>query len=294
VNIVWPVEEAYYPKEPDESKVFTYIQQTLKDGTSVANTLWSVGYYGNTWLWQWVLVMFILLFLLMEGPMLSRRVVEIFGPSEEAQAKAVETLSEMAGAIRTFLVWRTLVNFGLAVVVGLVYQWVFHLRQPWTWALLTAVVCYVPYLGPIFAGIPPVIDAFVSSPSPWYALGLIAFYIAIVTLEGYVIVPVVMGRRVELNATTVMLACMFWELVWGLPGLFLAMPLMAAVKAICAHVPGWRPWANLMGTEKSAPPPEKSRPIIEISKTADDTQIITSAEAESLAARREADAPEIS
>ena len=40
-----------------------------------------------------------------------------------------------------------------------------------------------------------------------------------------------------MNATTVMLACLFWELVWGSPGLFLAMPLMAAVKAICYHVP---------------------------------------------------------
>src|ERR1051325_4290654 len=57
-----------------------------------------------------------------------------------------------------------------------------------------------------------------------------------------------MGRSMELNATTVMLACLFWELVWGTLGLFLAMPLMAALKAICYHVPGWRPWANLMST----------------------------------------------
>ena len=43
-----------------------------------------------------------------------------------------------------------------------------------------------------------------------------------------------------------MLACLFWDLVWGTPGLFLAMPLMAAIKAICYHVPDMRPWANLM------------------------------------------------
>jgi hypothetical protein len=53
-----------------------------------------------------------------------------------------------------------------------------------------------------------------------------------------------------------MLACLFWDLVWGTPGLFLAMPLMAALKSICEHVPGWQPWANLMSaSEKDVPVP---------------------------------------
>jgi hypothetical protein len=71
----------------------------------------------------------------------------------------------------------------------------------------------------------------------------------------------------EMNATTVMLACLFWELVWGIVGLFLAMPLMAAIKAICFHVPGWRPWANLMSItelDPEPPPLENSRPDLEI------------------------------
>src|SRR5260370_30082973 len=55
----------------------------------------------------------------------------------------------------------------------------------------------------------------------------------------------------------VVLAGLFWELVWGTLGLFLAMPLMAAMKAICYHVPGWRPWANLMSTGV-----EEHRPVI--------------------------------
>src|SRR5207248_4664604 len=112
---------------------------------------------------------------------------------------------------------------------------------------------------------PPLLDSFLYSPSPYFALGVLVFYAAVITLEGYVLVPVVMGRSMELNATTVILACLFWELVWGLPGLFLAMPLMAAVKAIFAHVPAWRPWANLMGTDKPELALEKTRaPVKEL------------------------------
>jgi predicted PurR-regulated permease PerM len=284
VEMIYPPDKEYFPIDPEQSKAFLYIQQTLENGIYIANALWNTVSYSIGYVWQWILVMFILLFLLVDGRMLSRRVVEIFGPSREAETMALETLTEMARAVRTFLVWRTLINFGLGIVVGLTYQWVFHLSQPWTWALLTAVACYVPYLGPIFAGVPPLFDAFLNSPSPYYALGVLAFYAAVITLEGYVLVPVVMGRSMELNATTVILACLFWELVWGLPGLFLAMPLMAGVKAICAHVPAWRPWANLMGTEKAELALGKARPPVK--ELLEDTQLMTAEEAEAIAARK--------
>jgi predicted PurR-regulated permease PerM len=250
-----PVDNEYFPPEASQSTLFQGVRTALDPhaGNNIIVPL--LGYvlgYGGSWVWQWVLVMFLLLFLLLEGPMLSRRLVEIFGPSPQVQAKVVAALADMAAQVRTCLVWRTLVNIGLAVVLGLVYRYVVGLHQPWTWAVLTAVLCYIPYLGPIAAGVLPVLDAFLTLPNPAYAVGVLGFYVLVITLEGYVIVPVVMGRPMALNATTVLLACLFWELVWGTPGLFLAMPLMAAVKAICRHVPGWQAWANLMSTSTPA------------------------------------------
>jgi len=215
-----------------------------------------LAWYANNWLWQAILILFLLLFLLMEGPILTRRLVEIFGPSQEAQSRAVVVLGAMAHHVRTYLVWRTIINLALAVLVGMVYQGL-HLRQAWTWAFLTGVGCYVPYLGPIAAGVPPILDAFLSA-GPQQALAVLLFYTIVMVLEGYVIVPVVMGRRIELNATTVMLSCLFWERIWGLPGLFLAMPVMAGIKAVCATVPGWEPWANLMSTRVPLAPPRAS------------------------------------
>jgi predicted PurR-regulated permease PerM len=238
-------DDPYWPKNVEDSQAFRYVQETiLKNITTVLAT---VGYYGNNWIWHWVLIMFFLLFFLVEGRMLTRRAVELLGTTEVVQSTAGAALAEMAHQVRSFLLWRTLVNVILGGAVGIFYYFL-GLHEWFTWALLTAVLCYVPYLGPIAAGIPPIIDAFFSCPSPWYALIVLAVYIAMVTVEGYIIVPVIMGRSMEMNATTVMLACLFWELVWGLPGLFLAMPLMAALKAVCAHMEELRPWANLMST----------------------------------------------
>jgi len=71
-------------------------------------------------------------------------------------------------------------------VVGLVYQ-AMGLHQAWTWALLVAILNYIPYLGPIIAGIPPILDAFVHV-GPLASVGVVVFFTALVTVEGYLIV----------------------------------------------------------------------------------------------------------
>jgi len=244
--------DSVLPEDAENSRLFDQVRKTLQ-GEYVTQLLLHLLNDLRSWLLQWVLILFILLFLLMEGRMLTRRLVEIFGPSPEATLKAQEALRQMAHSVRSYLIWRTIVNFGLGLVLGLVYHGA-GLQHAWLWALLAAILCYIPYIGTIIAGFPPVIDAFVNM-GPGWAIGILIFYVAVVTFEGYIIVPVVMGRSVSINATTVMLGCLFWSLVWGTPGLFLAMPLLAALKAICEQVPGWQPWANLMSNDDSIKPP---------------------------------------
>jgi predicted PurR-regulated permease PerM len=199
---------------------------------------------------QTLLILFLILFILIEGDMLIHRTAAIFGSSSDPDFKAARgALSDMARHIRSYIVWRTVINLGMVLVLGLLYKGL-GLRQPWTWAILAGILTFVPYIGPVLAGIPAILDAFVYSPGGGMAVFiLLIVYAIILILEGYVVFPLVIGRHMEMNATTVMLACVFWWFVWGEIGLFLALPLMAGIKAICYHVPGWRPWANLMGME---------------------------------------------
>jgi predicted PurR-regulated permease PerM len=255
----WPLDEGYFPEDPiveNTLEIKPGVFKTIHEALSGQALIKDVSVAGLTFLWQSILIMFILLFLLLEGKMLTRRVVEIFGPTAAVQSKAVEALKDMAGQVRSYLVWRTIINFGMAFGLGVVYH-LSGLRMAWAWCLLTAVLWYIPYLGPIAAGLPPVIDSFVSCPSPWASVFLLVFYIVVVVIEGYLVFPLVLGRSMEMNATTVMLACLFWEVVWGPVGLFLAMPLMGAIKAVCAHVPDWEAWANLMSDQEK---PERERP----------------------------------
>lgn len=253
----WPLDEHYFPEEAEKSALMSYLRNALdpRNPQFVLDTLEKVVSLGGYWLWQSILIMFILFFLLLEGRTLSRRIMEIFGPSPEHQERVSVALADMGMQVRTFLVWRTIINFAMAIIFGVVYQ-LLGLNQAWLWALLTSILLYVPYLGPILAGAPPILDAFLTCESPWVALWLFVFYVTFVTIEGYFIVPLVMGRSMDLNATTVMLSCLYWELVWGPAGLLLAMPVMAAAKTICAYVPEWRGLANLMDTREG--PSEES------------------------------------
>jgi predicted PurR-regulated permease PerM len=249
-KVVAPLETVnrVLPQDPDSSNVYNYTRQLLEGGY-MTNQLINLSKIAGSWLLQSVIILFILLFLLLEGQFLADRIKDIFGKNTVTQGQVARALAGVAEAIQSYLVWRTLVNVGLGLFLGLVYS-LLGLNQPWTWALFTAVLCYVPYIGTIIAGIPPILDALIHV-SPVTALIILVMYTVVVTVEGYLIVPLVMGRSMDLNATTVMIACLFWDLVWGIPGLFLAMPIMAGIRAVCLHTPGLRPWAHLMSTERS-------------------------------------------
>ncbi|HSQ54405.1 MAG TPA: AI-2E family transporter [Gemmata sp.] len=238
------------PPNPDDSNVYRTVKEFFT-GPKVSDALIAVIKVAGVYLWQSILIMFLTLFLLLEGQMLADKTRAIFGPSAITQERITRALAEMAEAIRTYLVWRTIINLLLALFLGLIYYSA-HLKYWYLWALLVAVLSYVPYLGTIAAGIPPILDALMFV-DPFTALLIGVIYIGVVTFEGYIIVPWVMGRSMDLNATTVILACLFWELLWGLSGLFLAMPIMAALKAICMQVDGWQGWGDLMSSGPAKP-----------------------------------------
>jgi predicted PurR-regulated permease PerM len=99
----------------------------------------------------------------------------------------------------------------------------------------------------------PVLVTLSQSESIGDALIVAAVYLAVVTIEGYVITPYVLGRSLDLNGTTVLLACLFWGFLWGLVGLILAIPITVSVKLIFQHVPELNRWAELMSRDWQTP-----------------------------------------
>jgi predicted PurR-regulated permease PerM len=73
-----------------------------------------------------------------------------------------------------------------------------------------------------------------------------AVYLAFATLEGNFITPWVMGRSLTLNPVLILLSLIFWGWLWGIPGIILAVPMLAAFKIFCTHVEGMEPIAEFL------------------------------------------------
>jgi AI-2 transport protein TqsA len=235
--------------DPNQSLIFGWLnKQFSMEGTLLPTLIFSTFEVSMITL----IVLFLMLFLWMDGEMLASRLAELFGPRTGPYFSATyRALEEMAKQVRNYIVWRTVINLAIVIILGIVYSGM-GLKQPWTNAIFAGVMGYIPYIGHVVGCIPAVLDGFVNV-NLVIVLWILIVYGVLLLIEGYVIFPLVVGRHMEMNATTVILACLFWQLVWGNIGLFLAMPLTAGIKAICANVTLLRPWANLMGQHEIMP-----------------------------------------
>ncbi|MGH7935722.1 MAG: AI-2E family transporter, partial [Chthoniobacterales bacterium] len=88
--------------------------------------------------------------------------------------------------------------------------------------------------------------AVLSFNSIGYALIFPTCYFVLASLEGNFITPLVMGRSLTLNPVLVLLSLMFWGWLWGIVGVILAVPILAAFKIFCAHIEPMEPLAEFL------------------------------------------------
>lgn len=115
-------------------------------------------------------------------------------------------------------------------------------------AVLAAVLNLIPYIGMIIATLLPMVIA-LATLEPTAALWVLGLYAFVQFLDNNFIVPNVVGSRVELNALVSILAVMAGGALWGVPGMFLAIPLTAMLKVIFDRVPSLEPFGYLLGED---------------------------------------------
>lgn len=204
------------------------------------------------WVAQGLMILILVLFLLAESEMLMPKAIRFFTP-EPGDARAAERAFEaLIREIRKYLVARTLINIGLGVIMAVALQ-LLKVRYPWALGAIAGVATFIPYVGQIVAGSLAVLVALGQSGSISDALIVAAVYIAVVGVEGYVVTPWILGRSLDLNGTTVLIACLVWGYLWGLMGLMLAMPITVSMKLVFQHVPSLHRWAELMSLDWKTP-----------------------------------------
>jgi predicted PurR-regulated permease PerM len=124
---------------------------------------------------------------------------------------------------------------------------VLGLRYAWLVGPLAAFLSMIPYAGVAFGVLPPLLIALVQfdSMGPFISIALTVVFVHFIAVN--VLTPPLVGHRVKLNALTVTISMMFWGWLWGAIGLVLAIPITAAVKAVCDNVERLKPYGDWMG-----------------------------------------------
>ncbi len=201
----------------------------------------------RSFLGQALTLVIVLFFLLIDGDALLRRFVEILpGLSEKKRAVSIATAVERN--ISGYLATITLMNLLVGVANGL-SVWAFGLPDPLLWGTAAFLLNYVPILGPLTGVVIFFFVGLFSFSNALWALAPAGVYLLIHIMEGETVTPMLLARRFTLNPLLVIMALMFWDWLWGVPGALLAVPLLAVFKILCDNIEALTPVGHLLGAE---------------------------------------------
>jgi predicted PurR-regulated permease PerM len=191
-----------------------------------------------------VLTLILFYFLLAQHGVFTAKVVKLL-PTLSDKKRAVAILNDIEAHVSRYLFTVTIINVCLGVAVGATVG-VLGLRNPVMWGAMVTALNFVPYLGALTGIVCMTIGAVLSFESFSYALIFPAVYLFFGTLEGNFITPWVMGRSLTLNPVLILLSIAFWGWMWGIPGIIVAVPILAAFKIFCSHVEQMAPLAEFL------------------------------------------------
>jgi len=129
-------------------------------------------------------------------------------------------------------------------------------------ALFFAIVCglleIVPFLGNLVGNLIAVLAVLAQGGDGRMVLGILGVYIVVQFLQTYILEPLIVGQQVNINPLFTIMALVAGELLWGVAGMALAIPVIGIVKIICDHIPALQPWGMVLGPAR----PRKDRRVL--------------------------------
>ncbi|MCX6248236.1 MAG: AI-2E family transporter [Bacteroidetes bacterium] len=165
---------------------------------------------------------------------------------EEHQGKVGEMISKTKSVIQRYLVGLAIeavlvaiMNSAGLLILGIDYAILL--------GILGAFLNVIPYIGGIVAVALPMMIAIATKESAWYAVYVLAVYYFIQLIDNNFIVPKIVASKVKINALFSIIVVLAGNALWGIPGMFLSLPLLAIVKLICDNIEPLKPWGFLLG-----------------------------------------------
>jgi predicted PurR-regulated permease PerM len=183
-----------------------------------------------------VTIVILTLFLLSGGPPMLARMTSAFA-SDLKSAHILSVIEKVRSEVGRFYATTALINVGLGLVTGFVMM-LCGMPNPFLWGTMAAFLNFIPYAGATTTLVVLTIVAIISFDGLGHVVAVAGSYLAIATIEGQFVQPLLVGRRLQLNPMLVFLALWLGGCFWGIAGIILATPTLAALKVVASHAAG--------------------------------------------------------
>ena len=166
------------------------------------------------------------------------------------QTEVGHVITSAAKVSQQYLLGLSKMIFCLWVMYGIGFG-ILGLKSALFFAILCGLLEAVPYVGNLTGSLLTLLVAALHGASPSVLGGIVLVYGLVQVIQGWVLEPLILGAHVKINGLFTILALVLGELLWGIPGIVLAIPITAIFKIICDHIEPLKPYGFLIGGTKS-------------------------------------------
>ncbi|HTK81442.1 MAG TPA: AI-2E family transporter [Bacteroidota bacterium] len=222
-------------------KQVDWVKEQLSSAGGFA--LFTVMAVGNFIQQATLVLVYIFLFLYYRG-LFSNFVVHLF-PSGERET-VIDILSRVGTVVNRYLIGKA-IETAILVVLTTGGLMLLGIEQALLFGLLAGLLNLIPFIGVFIGSALPAIMALLTKDSIWYAVGVVGLFIVVQFIDNHVIVPVLIGGQIRVNAVATIVALIAGGELWGVSGLILSLPVVAILKIVCDQVESLHPWGILLG-----------------------------------------------
>lgn len=187
----------------------------------------------------------LLYFLLASGDMFLRKTIAVT-PRLSDKKRAVDIAQQVEMAVSRYLFTVAIINVGLGTAVALA-MYLMGVPNPVLWGVMVGSLNFIPYIGDIISFSVLTVVGLLTFDPLWQALMVPGVFYLLTAMEGYLITPLIVSRRLSLNPVVIILSVLFWGWMWGVPGALLAVPILVVLKTVCDRVESLQVFGEYLG-----------------------------------------------
>jgi predicted PurR-regulated permease PerM len=203
-----------------------------------------------------VFVLLYSFFILLYRSLLISFLIRLF--REQHRDKLLDVITQTRFIIRSYASGLMIEMLVVAILNCSIF-WILGIKYATLLGVMAAVFNLVPYLGIITATIICMMIT-LTSGTPGASLQVGIALLIVHFLDSNILLPRIVGSKVKINALVTLVGVVTGNLLWGIPGMFLAIPIIAMLKIIFEHIEPMQPWAILLGELPAKPKKKKLKP----------------------------------